>query len=1195
LKNIIFALMGLILSLTFVGCNKTSSNANTNTISSSNYQNNKSDINNSTIYQNNKSDINNSTITSNLGILKFKVINPTSKVLKYAYSASGELIATPDKLENAIDKAKEINKKYITSLNNEYKIVMKSTSNAAVAVFSQNKKYGLILSEKQVKSGKTTDLGYVNLLATKSLSLKIDSIINENVELKINLIGIDEIVPTNKTLIINNIPQGKHLITISRNKKTILSRYIEVSNNNPNIEININNYHSVKMKGMILDKDNNPIDSAMIFLKPTKDNYLIALTNNNGEFEFNNLMNGSFTLIVKKSGYKAVKKENIKINGNNLDIGKITLKKDVSTGSIEGYAYFNDSNQHAGIDITIEKIGGGYETNQVGTLPDGAFLITNLPEGKYTLHFGKSADSEYSQEDVKNIEVVSGTTRILEKPIILTHQLAYIQGKLHFPNNFTNNDLSNIEIKACNENNKCYPYNITSLDKNKTTEFNISVPSKYQYTLSITGKDAEGNDINIIKKDIDTLTSGENYLINNTLNITYVDPNPPMINSITVTKVLGILKNLGNNTYFVNPGDKIQLDVTAQDLDGDRITYTFDDENGKLSGVNQKSGIATYQAPDNGGEYTITVIASDGSRKTSKTLTIKVNHYPLIQLISPKDVTNKQEPKTYKEGEETTINTDISDVEDDNLTIEWYSSLQGRIEENISNLNKILIPGNHVITVFTRDSLGLISSKQFFVKINPQNTIWLRTPNSYIKRYTTSDGIALNDTYQISIASSYDLKYKSNNENVVTVDNNGLITAVHAGSAKIIIYSKENDTNGNPLYSFKIYVRVIGDITKQTTTPYHIKPGQIYQVRVNKDHKPEIILDINTSGNYEFLTLDNHDVINNSVTCVNYYINGNQNGNGCGVGNAIFNVDVVDPNDDFKMYLYPNDEDNDEIVKVAFVPTANVIKNEKTISSFFFDSNNEFNDINQLSKEVNLYTATISETSVLDYDKYDYYYLNVKKIGTYNILFQTLTGTSSGGFKYIQIYNPNGTKILDKYLYSYSTGVGLYSWNDFSAKEIGKYKIKIFNDKSYSTYYQFNIYPSIKNNLIQDSDGEINDLPSMATAITLNKAEKGIKGDVYVRKTDIADWYELDINQTGTYNILFQTLTGTSYKGYKYIQIYNPNGTKILDKDLHSYSTGVGLRGEYILNLLEKGKYKIKIFNDASYPTYYEFNITQKD
>jgi len=1132
----------------------------------------------------------NETAYSSLGVLKFSVANQSTKVLKYTYEASGELVATTDKLANAISEAERVNEEYIESINNVFEIKMPQTSNAAVAIFSYDKTYGLVLSEKQVKSGQTTDLGEIELLPTRTLVVKINSFNNENVGLAMNLIGLNQSVPTNQDITINHVPQGKHLITVSRDGKVVVSKYVDVQND-MSIEINLDNYQNMKMTGVLKDENGNPVDKAVVFLKPTNDNYLISLSDVNGNFEFDNLMDGNFTLIVQKSGFKAIKKENILVQGGNIDLGTLTMPHDVTTGSIAGYAYFSDSTEHAGIDITIEKIGGGYETNQYGTLQDGAFLITDLPEGNYTLHFGKSSDSSYSQEDVTNIEVLAGTTRVLEDPVILEKLTAVIEGVVELPVNFSNEDVKNVKLEVLDLNGTVLAsQTFTSLDANNTVSFSIVVPSgKSGYVLRISGYDAQGNMLNTYTTEIPSLTTGYVYTVKDPIQITYVDPNPPVINSVTVSKVLGVMEDLGNDTYLINPDNKIQIDVSAQDKDGDEITYYFSANAGTLSGVDQQTGKATYTAPSTGGDYTVTITAKSASRSTSKTIFVKVNHYPIINLNSPTDILNPNEPKEYESAEEVVINTDISDAEDSNLSIEWYSSIQGLIDTNTTVLQKRLIAGNHIIKVFAKDSLGLVSSKTFYIKVLPQDTVWLRTPNSSIKRYITTDGITLNDTYQISIASDYQLQYSSNDENVVTVDQDGLIKAVNAGSAIVHVTSNETDNDGNPLYSFNIYVRVVDDIKNVTPDEngyYHIKPGQIYQVRVNSDNKPTIILDVPASGNYEFLTFDNHDIVQGSYSCATYYVNGSQSGSRqCGVGNSIFNVDVFDPDDEFKIELKPYSTDYDEVIKVALVPSGNVLLNDNLLPSYFFDAKYEFNDITQLSKDIGLYNAYISDINVFDYDRVDYYSLNISKKGTYSLLFQTLQGTD-GGTKYIEIYSPNDVRVATANIYS---DIG-FQWISFDANEIGKYRVKVYNSSNYITYYQFNLYPSATNGLIQDTEGEVNDMPSMATPITLAQVEEGIKGSINVRKTDIADWYEIEFDKTGTYGVLMQSLTGSSTSGNKYIEVYNPSGDRIFAKYVYSYNSAE-TSGWFSLDITEVGKYKIKIYNANNEITYYKFNI----
>ena len=1141
-----------------------------------------------------KKDDNNNNITSlKEGVLKFSIANTNSEnsffTRAYSFKASGDLIATSDKLANAIDKAKKIHQENIKKMNNSYEIKMPQTANGAVAIFSYDKKYGLVLSEEKIKGGETTDLGEITLLPTKTLSLKIKSSNDENVGLKMNLIGINRFVTTNQNIKITNIPQGEHLITITKNNKPILSKYIEV-NSDKNITIDIDNYQNKTLKGVIVDNNGNTLTDVMLFLKPTNDNYSISLTNQNGEFEFENLMEGNFSLIIQKTGFKAIKKENIVIK-TNTNLRKIKLSQDVTTGSISGYAYYNDSKEHTGIDITIQKVGGGFNTNQYGTLKDGAFLITDLPQGKYILHFGKSSDSLYSSVD-KEVEVVAGATAILEKPIFLKRKTAHIKGKIKFPSNFTNRDLANISIKLVNQNGgDDIIYNLTSINN---SDFDIKVPSNESYIMYITGKDSQGNDINTIQKTIPFLNTDDIYEIDNEIVISYIDPNPPVITTLNVTKVLGKLIKT-DESYLVNPNNQIKINVTAQDEDGDEIRYYFSSNAGEFVNVDNITGSATYQAPNESGDYTITIKAKSNQREVSKTIVLKVNNYPLIQLNSPTDISDKNSPKEYESNEIVTINTDISDTEDDdNLTIEWFSSLQGKIENNTTILNKQLIPGEHIISVYAKDSLGLVSSKKFYVKINPQSTIWLRTSNSRIQRYITPEGIALNNTYQISIASDYDLNYKSNDESVVSVDENGLIRAENAGSAIVNVYSTQVDTDGNPLYSFNMYVRVVDDI-KNKNTPYHIKPGEILQLRVNKDNKPTIIFDVDDPGNYEFLTFDNHDVKNGSYSCVTYYINDNESVEKCGVGKAIFNIDVVDVDDEYKVVLEPKYNDYDEYLKVALIPTANVLdEDNNNLASFFFDSDDEFNDISQLAKEVHLYTATISDVNVLDYDLYDNYYINIKKKGWYSVLFATLSGTSTNGSKYIQITNPYGKVILDTYLYGYGKSE-LWNWYSFEAKEIGKYKISIFNKNYYTIYYQFNIYPSIANGLIQDEDNEINDFGFMATPITFEEAQVGIEGDIGVRKFDEDDWYEVELKK-GFYTLTFNTLIGSTTNTYHKIKIVNKDYSDVLSKKyLNSYSKEE-LSGSWDFEIKTDGKYKIKVYNNSkSKKTYYKFKITPKD
>lgn len=86
--------------------------------------------------------------------------------------------------------------------------------------------------------------------------------------------------------------------------------------------------------------------------------------------------------------------------------------------------------------------------------------------------------------------------------------------------------------------------------------------------------------------------------------------------TIKVEKVNSAPTLLLANSFEVDEGEEIDLDIQASDVDGDGVTVTIE---GFMT-------TQTYQTTfEDAGEYEVTVTASDGKRETSKTVSITIN------------------------------------------------------------------------------------------------------------------------------------------------------------------------------------------------------------------------------------------------------------------------------------------------------------------------------------------------------------------------------------------------------------------------------------------------------------------------------------------------------------------------------------------------------------------------------------------
>ena len=236
--------------------------------------------------------------------------------------------------------------------------------------------------------------------------------------------------------------------------------------------------------------------------------------------------------------------------------------------------------------------------------------------------------------------------------------------------------------------------------------------------------------------------------------------------------------------------------------------------------------------------------------------------------------------------------------------------------------------------------------------------------------------------------------------------------------------------------------------------------------------------------------------------------------------------------------------------------------------------------------------ATISDsiniTDELDTD--DWYEIVLDKSGTYTIYTNILEGTaSSAGWLTIdfQILDQYGSVV--KLISQYHKSAALV--NTFIAPDIGTYYIHIRRVNNYDTQYSFEIQPSMDNGLIQDSEGEYNDVISMATPLSSEEIQNGVSGSVNITKnSDYNDWYIVILSQTGTYTIYTNILEGTAASGPDNtvdFQVLDQYGSVI--KSISQNHNNVALVNTFTAT--DIGTYYIHINRGNNYDTRYNFQI----
>lgn len=142
----------------------------------------------------------------------------------------------------------------------------------------------------------------------------------------------------------------------------------------------------------------------------------------------------------------------------------------------------------------------------------------------------------------------------------------------------------------------------------------------------------------------------------------------------------------------VYEGELVQLQVKGSDPDGDSVTYSFSaplDENGKWQ---TKEG--------DSGDYLVTVTASDGKTKSSKTLKISVmqrNAAPVMEQLAA---------VTVKEGETVSLSPAVSDSDGDEVVIS-YSGWMTKSSKTTGFEDS----GNYKVTITASDGKAQVSQE----------------------------------------------------------------------------------------------------------------------------------------------------------------------------------------------------------------------------------------------------------------------------------------------------------------------------------------------------------------------------------------------------------------------------------------------------------------------------------------------------
>lgn len=265
------------------------------------------------------------------------------------------------------------------------------------------------------------------------------------------------------------------------------------------------------------------------------------------------------------------------------------------------------------------------------------------------------------------------------------------------------------------------------------------------------------------------------------------------------------IDNQPDEIYLKN---SYQLNYTVLPADTTDKSVTYSSSNNEVATIDS-SGLIT---PISKGRTTITVTANDGSA-VSKSFEIEINQY--VEYV-----TSAKNELTLYTNEYESLAINVLPADANNQELEFTSS--DNMIANVNAYGKVTAvkAGTAVITITAKDGSNsfatvLVTVKQYAESINvSESQVELPIENTY----QIVPAVFPNDSTDKRVT------YTSSDENILTVDENGLVTALGLGKARIIITAIDRNTVSQEV-NFTVK-RLISDIVISEDTPSEVYTGQ---------------------------------------------------------------------------------------------------------------------------------------------------------------------------------------------------------------------------------------------------------------------------------------------------------------------------------------------------------------------------------
>ena len=236
---------------------------------------------------------------------------------------------------------------------------------------------------------------------------------------------------------------------------------------------------------------------------------------------------------------------------------------------------------------------------------------------------------------------------------------------------------------------------------------------------------------------------------------------------------------LNKTSLSLRETETAQLTATVTPEDAEDRSVTWSSSDNSIATVNAEGVVTAIKE----GTATITATTNDGSNLKA-TCTVKVSIMPVASITL--NITEK----TLEEGETVNLTASVLPANASNKSLAWTSSDENVATVDANGLVTAVKEGTATITAKANDGSNVSAKCTIKVKA-PVVLVEGITLNATEQTHTVGETFALTASVLPENATNNSLAWTSSDENVATVDANGLVTAVKEGTATIT--AKAND------------------------------------------------------------------------------------------------------------------------------------------------------------------------------------------------------------------------------------------------------------------------------------------------------------------------------------------------------------------------------------------------------------------